>query len=62
LHIKFAGRGADDADKSGAADKAAVKSRTTKMIVKNVPFEATKKDIQELFGSVHFIHIAPKVF
>ncbi|KAJ7865707.1 hypothetical protein B0H13DRAFT_2236885 [Mycena leptocephala] len=27
------------------------KSRTTKMIVKNVPFEATKKDIRELFSS-----------
>ncbi|KAF8055239.1 hypothetical protein FPV67DRAFT_1612778 [Lyophyllum atratum] len=26
-------------------------SRTTKMIVKNVPFEATKKDVQALFGS-----------
>ncbi|KAJ4490517.1 hypothetical protein J3R30DRAFT_93378 [Lentinula aciculospora] len=50
LHIKFAGRGTDeDADKG--KDGVGSKSRTTKMIVKNVPFEATKKDIRELFGS-----------
>ena len=45
LHVKFANRGAEDESK----EKAVVKSRTTKMIVKNVPFEATKKDIRELF-------------
>ncbi|KAJ8075742.1 Multiple RNA-binding domain-containing protein 1 [Marasmius tenuissimus] len=50
LHIKFAGRGQDEAESSG--DKGVnSKSRTTKMIVKNVPFEATKKDIRDLFGS-----------
>ncbi|KAK7030632.1 multiple RNA-binding domain-containing protein 1 [Favolaschia claudopus] len=49
LHVKFAGRGAEDADQSKSSVTA--KSRTTKMIVKNVPFEATKKDIRELFGS-----------
>ncbi|KAF8182148.1 hypothetical protein K438DRAFT_1840391 [Mycena galopus ATCC 62051] len=50
LHVKFAGRGADEPEKSkGGA--ATAKSRTTKMIVKNVPFEATKKDIRELFGA-----------
>ncbi|KII90259.1 hypothetical protein PLICRDRAFT_40464 [Plicaturopsis crispa FD-325 SS-3] len=48
LHVKFAGRGADE-DESKA--KAISKSRTTKMIVKNVPFEATKKDIRELFSA-----------
>ncbi|OSD03770.1 hypothetical protein PYCCODRAFT_1434157 [Trametes coccinea BRFM310] len=48
LVAKWAGRGAD-AD--GTADKEKVKARTTKMIVKNVPFEATKKDIRELFGA-----------
>ncbi|KAL4248789.1 Multiple RNA-binding domain-containing protein 1 [Abortiporus biennis] len=47
LVVRFAGRGAED-DKE---DKDKVKSKTTKMIVKNVPFEATKKDIRELFGS-----------
>ncbi|KAI8992839.1 RNA-binding domain-containing protein [Trametes punicea] len=48
LVAKWAGRGTE-AD--GAADKEKVKARTTKMIVKNVPFEATKKDIRELFGA-----------
>ena len=30
------------------------KSRTTKFIVKNVPFEATKKDIRDLFRHVSY--------
>jgi len=50
LHVKFAGRGADEGDsklKGGIASK----SRTTKLIVKNIPFEATKKDIRDLFAS-----------
>ncbi|TCD61352.1 Multiple RNA-binding domain-containing protein 1 [Steccherinum ochraceum] len=46
LVVKFAGRGAEPAQ-----DPEKAKSTTTKMIVKNVPFEATKKDIRELFGS-----------
>ncbi len=50
LVVKWAGRGAEEGE--GAADKEKVKARTTKMIVKNVPFEATKKDIRELFGCV----------
>ena len=50
LHVSFAGRGAEEADKP--KDASSSKSRTTKMIVKNVPFEATKKDIRDLFGSV----------
>ncbi|KAF9064872.1 hypothetical protein BDP27DRAFT_1425381 [Rhodocollybia butyracea] len=50
LHIKFAGRGADNESDKGK-DGVNSKSRTTKMIVKNVPFEATKKDIRDLFGS-----------
>ena len=49
LVVKFAGRGADE---EGGKDGKKVKSHTTKMIVKNVPFEATKKDIRELFGYV----------
>lgn len=53
LNVKFAGRGAeeDESGKGSGKDKGA-KSRTTKMIVKNVPFEATKKDIRELFRYV----------
>ncbi|THH23232.1 hypothetical protein EUX98_g7946 [Antrodiella citrinella] len=46
LVVKFAGRGAEEEQDTGKT-----KSTTTKMIVKNVPFEATKKDIRELFGS-----------
>ena len=53
LHVKFAGRGTET-DVSDSA-KAASKSRTTKMIVKNVPFEASKKDIRDLFGYVSLI-------
>ncbi len=50
LSVKFAGRGAEEQDeeKQGGREKA----KTTKMLVKNVPFEATRKDIQELFGCV----------
>ncbi|CAA7263983.1 unnamed protein product [Cyclocybe aegerita] len=50
LNVSFAGRGTEDAktrDTTGSSSQ----SRTTKMIVKNVPFEATKKDIRDLFGS-----------
>ncbi len=49
LVVKFAGRGAEEDE---GKDGKKVKSHTTKMIVKNVPFEATKKDIRELFGYV----------
>ncbi|EPQ55616.1 hypothetical protein GLOTRDRAFT_75766 [Gloeophyllum trabeum ATCC 11539] len=48
LSVKFAGRGAEEEQSGG---KSAAKAHTTKMIVKNVPFEATKKDIRQLFGS-----------
>ncbi|KAH9039133.1 hypothetical protein EDB85DRAFT_2132081 [Lactarius pseudohatsudake] len=49
LSVKFAGRGAEEQDeeKQGGREKA----NTTKMLVKNVPFEVTRKDIQELFGA-----------
>lgn len=50
LHVSFAGRGAEDDEKDLNRDGKKSKSRTTKMIVKNVPFEATKKDIRALFG------------
>ncbi|TRM63205.1 hypothetical protein BD626DRAFT_402977 [Schizophyllum amplum] len=50
LQVKFAGRGAEEDDGARKGAKNA-QSTTTKMIVKNVPFEATKKDIRELFGA-----------
>ena len=49
LHVSFAGRGTDEPESTDPAASSS-KSRTTKMIVKNVPFEATKKDIRSLFG------------
>jgi multiple RNA-binding domain-containing protein 1 len=51
LHVKFAGRGVEE-DESKSKDGANSKSHTTKVIVKNVPFEATKKDIRDLFRYV----------
>ncbi|KAF8809936.1 hypothetical protein BYT27DRAFT_6509543 [Phlegmacium glaucopus] len=51
LHVSFAGRGADESPDSKSTDPTSTKSRTTKMIVKNIPFEATKKDVRDLFGS-----------
>lgn len=48
LHVKFAGRGVEEDQDS----KTSSKSKTAKMMVKNVPFEATKKDIRDLFRFV----------
>jgi multiple RNA-binding domain-containing protein 1 len=51
LHVSFAGRGTDEPEtKSTDPTSSSSKSRTSKMIVKNVPFEATKKDVRALFG------------
>ena len=47
LSVRLAGRGAEEP--SEGKDKTGGKS-STKVIVKNVPFEASKKDIRELFG------------
>ncbi|KAI0246672.1 hypothetical protein BJV78DRAFT_1286200 [Lactifluus subvellereus] len=46
---QVAGRGAEEQEeeKKGGREKA----KTTKMLIKNVPFEATRKDIQQLFGA-----------
>lgn len=49
LVVKFAQRGVEDATGVGATSG---KVPTTKVVVKNLPFEATKKDIRTLFGSV----------
>ncbi|KAF5381861.1 hypothetical protein D9757_008340 [Collybiopsis confluens] len=57
LHVKFAGRGRAGEDGGGdgtegdGAEGVGSKGRTTKMVVKNIPFEATKKDIRDLFGT-----------
>jgi hypothetical protein len=51
LSVKFAGQGAEEQEeKKGGREKA----KTTEMLVKNVLFEATRKDIQVLFRYVRF--------
>ncbi|KAG8922703.1 Multiple RNA-binding domain-containing protein 1, partial [Tulasnella sp. 418] len=50
LVVKFSGRGADTKEGEPSSGLAA-KTKTTKMIVKNVPFEASKKDIRDLFSA-----------
>jgi multiple RNA-binding domain-containing protein 1 len=54
LNVKFAGRGKEEMEKDVLGATTGSKGRTTKMIVKNVPFEATKKDIRDLFRWVCF--------
>jgi multiple RNA-binding domain-containing protein 1 len=52
LEFKFAMRDGDGEGRESKADAVAgkqAKSKTTKMIVKNVPFEASKNDIRDLF-------------
>jgi len=54
LEVGFAKRNTEDVEVGPAADKKGGKKgwmeTTTKMVVKNLPFEASKKDVQELFG------------
>ncbi|GAA5825965.1 hypothetical protein JCM3770_001184, partial [Rhodotorula araucariae] len=49
LEIRFAQRNAD----KPAADNSAVRAKetSTKLLVKNVPFEATRADLRQLFGT-----------
>jgi len=49
LEVKFAQRGAEGGEEEKDKKGGVGKGTTTKMIVKNIPFEATKKDIRELF-------------
>lgn len=53
LAISFAHRGADKPGAAGDSSKASavksIKDTTTKLLVKNVPFEATRNDIRQLF-------------
>lgn len=49
LLVSFAGRGKDEERKGDAIPS---KAKTAKMIVKNLPFEASKKDLRDLFGYV----------
>ncbi|GJN93893.1 hypothetical protein Rhopal_006952-T1 [Rhodotorula paludigena] len=49
LDLRFAQRNADQVDASGSRNKASFTS--TKLLVKNVPFEATRADLRQLFGA-----------
>lgn len=71
LEVKFAQRGADDEDaaatrgKGGKSGDGELKGTTksTKLLVKNIPFEATKKDIRDLFsafGSIKSLRLPKK--
>lgn len=53
LVVNFAGRGTEKDAGEASEKKGISKSKTTKMLVKNVPFEASKKDIRQLFGYVY---------
>jgi len=50
LEVKFAQRGAEDVD-DDAKKKAAAGTKSTKMLVKNLPFEISKKEVRELFAA-----------
>ena len=59
LEPRFAQRGAEDVEretsgKSGKGDTEGDNKKSTKLLVKNLPFEATKKDVRELFRYVYF--------
>ncbi|KAM3425753.1 hypothetical protein BST61_g7684 [Cercospora zeina] len=49
LQVRASHKGEDAAEKRKKADQAK-KAATTKVIIKNLPFEATKKDVRSLFG------------
>ena len=53
LSVRLAGRGVEE---PGEGEGKTGGKSSTKMIVKNVPFEASKKDIRELFGYVIHLH------
>ncbi|KAM0754854.1 RNA-binding domain-containing protein [Meredithblackwellia eburnea MCA 4105] len=55
LEVKFANRGKEDdsegAKKSKAGEQGKKNSTSTKLLVKNVPFEVTRKELRELFSA-----------
>ena len=53
LSVKIAHKGTDAAsERKGADAKKNAAMKQTKIIIKNLPFEATKKDVRSLFGYV----------
>ncbi|KAG5459305.1 MAG: putative RNA binding motif protein [Olpidium bornovanus] len=51
LQIKVSHRGTEDAGTKKGGLKKGEEVATGKLLVRNVPFEATKKDLRELFGA-----------
>ncbi|KAJ8457621.1 hypothetical protein ONZ45_g18241 [Pleurotus djamor] len=51
LHVKFAGRGQEESEDTSKGSAGSKNKTTTKMIVKNLPFEASKKDVRALFSA-----------
>ena len=49
---KISQRKDEEADKKKAATAAAAAAKGTKLVIKNLPFEATKNDVRSLFGYV----------
>jgi multiple RNA-binding domain-containing protein 1 len=52
LELRFAQRNADRSVAGSEGSKSKASSTTTKLLVKNVPFEATRAELRELFGCV----------
>lgn len=50
LEVKFAQRGHDEADREDGKPRKST-STSSKLVIKNLPFEASKKEVRELFGS-----------
>ncbi|PWN52563.1 RNA-binding domain-containing protein [Violaceomyces palustris] len=51
LSVSFARRGQDEEEVAAGGGKKKAAAASTKIIVKNLPFEATKREVRELFGS-----------
>jgi len=52
LEVKFAMRGGEEEGEKGGKRELEGKTKGTKVLVKNLPFEATKKDVRDLFRLV----------
>jgi len=51
LEVKFAQRGAEEVDDDAKKKGGAAGIKSTKMLVKNLPFEISKKEVRELFAA-----------
>ncbi|UZJ53036.1 hypothetical protein CBS101457_002356 [Exobasidium rhododendri] len=51
LSVSFAKRGQDSDDVAASTDKSDGPAPTTKLVIKNLPFQASKKDVRALFAA-----------